>query len=96
MVTQFSNTQSGPEYENFCFSRHNEHEICIVLSGHSKFMLNNSVYDAEPGTAFMIDSWVSHPFGYKYYGCTIGQFIDFWHWLHRHREQVETVRKNQI
>lgn len=64
VVSRFSPPQSGPEYEKFRSSMHKEREICIVLAGHSKFMLNGSVYDAEPGTAFMIDSWVPHSFGY--------------------------------
>lgn len=46
-------------------SMHPKREICFVLAGASRYMLNNCLHDATPGTIFLIDQWVPHAFGYE-------------------------------
>src|SRR5690554_1500400 len=45
--------------------KHPQREICFILHGAGKFVLNGMSYDAEPGTAFLIDSFENHSLGYK-------------------------------
>ena len=52
------------EADRFCSSSHIEREICFVLSGTSRYMINRNVYDISPGTCIFIDRWVPHAFGY--------------------------------
>ncbi len=40
-------------------------EILVVLSGHSEFVLNNGIYQADPGTVFMIGRKVPHAYEYE-------------------------------
>lgn len=53
------------EAKNFSASSHFSREICFVLEGCSRYMINGSVYDAVPGTMFLIDHWETHAFGYR-------------------------------
>jgi len=50
---------------SFQISSHPTREILFVSEGTCKFMLNNNIYQAEPGTIFLIDKWERHPFGYQ-------------------------------
>lgn len=49
----------------FRSSTHPQREIFYVLEGTSRYMLNGKVYDAVPGTFFLIDYWEPHAFGYS-------------------------------
>lgn len=60
-----SSPGDGGNIFEFRSSTHPVREICFVVEGESRYMFNGSVYDASPGTAFLIDSWVPHAFGYR-------------------------------
>lgn len=66
IVSKFSSPDNQPLCSPFVFNVHvhEEQEICIVLSGRSRYMLDNKVYDARPGTVFLIDRRVPHAYSY--------------------------------
>ena len=65
IISQYSPVSAPEECALFLSSRHQTRELCFVLEGHSRYMLNGSVYDAVPGTVFMIDRWIPHASGYR-------------------------------
>ena len=48
----------------FLSSTHPVREICFVLEGLSRYMIDGKVYDIVPGTAILVDRWENHAFGY--------------------------------
>ncbi len=51
--------------DSFCPDRHLHHEILFIIHGESQFMLNGLVYHARPGTAFLLNKWEIHSYGYR-------------------------------
>ncbi len=51
--------------DSFRADRHPHREILFILHGESLFMLNGFVYRAAPGTAFLLDKWETHSYGYR-------------------------------
>jgi len=64
IFSQYSPVSRAKEAVRFQSSSHVKRELLFVVQGTSSFMLNNSVYPAEPGTLFFIDRWVPHEFKY--------------------------------
>ena len=62
---RFPAGQGNGEHREFLSSTHPTREIFFVLDGRSRYMLNDKVYDALPGTLFLIDHWEPHAFGYR-------------------------------
>ena len=56
---------STEKLSEFRSSTHPAREVCFVVAGESFYMFNGNVYEASPGMAFVIDSWVPHAFGYR-------------------------------
>lgn len=44
--------------------RHLHREILFIVGGDSRFWLDGRLYPARPGTAFLLDRWEPHSFGY--------------------------------
>ena len=65
IITRHSSDGTVQGSESFSSSSHIARDICFVLDGVSRYMFNGKVYDAVPGTFFLIDSWESHAFGYR-------------------------------
>ena len=40
-------------------------ELLYVINGTSNYMFNRQIFQAEPGTAFIIDPWLPHSVGYS-------------------------------
>ncbi|MBO7146479.1 MAG: helix-turn-helix transcriptional regulator [Lentisphaeria bacterium] len=79
IVSRYSPVSSPEEANFFLASSHRNREIFFVVEGTSRYMLNGNVYDAEPGTLFMIDHWESHAFGYRSEDKNlIHLWINFW------------------
>ena len=57
--------QNGEGCDGFFFSTYLAWEMLYVLDGNSRYMLGKRVYDALPGTFFLIDHWEPHAFGYR-------------------------------
>ncbi len=51
--------------DSFSPDRHLHREILFILQGESQFMLNGRVYRARPGTAFLLNKWEVHSYGYR-------------------------------
>ncbi len=64
IISRFSPVSSPEQCHCYKPSRHPGCEFVFALEGSSRYMLNDSVYDFEPGTVFLIDSWLTHAFGY--------------------------------
>ena len=64
-ITRYSPGAPCPAEAEFNTSSHPFVEMCFVISGSSRYMLNNMIFDLEPGTCVFIDSGVSHSFGYR-------------------------------
>lgn len=64
VISQYSPVSRAEEAARFQSSSHVKREMLFVVQGTSSFMLNNSVYAAEPGTLFFIDRWIPHEFKY--------------------------------
>lgn len=71
IISEFSPPGTAAGTEEFRNSSHQEREILFVLGGRSRYMLNGSCYEADPGTAFLIGKWVPHAFGYRRDDCGI-------------------------
>ncbi|MBO7146250.1 MAG: helix-turn-helix domain-containing protein [Lentisphaeria bacterium] len=83
IISQHSPAAGADDVRNFLFSTHAEREILYILGGNSRYMLNRSVYDALPGTVFLIDHWIPHAFGYR------KEDHDLLHlWFHLHRRKL--------
>ena len=65
IISRYSEPEAQNEVNQFEASTHLQREIFFVIDGSSRYMLNGSVYDAVPGTLFLIDHWDSHAFGYR-------------------------------
>lgn len=65
IISQFTPVGSNSEGKKFMYSQHPHRELCFVIDGCSEYMLNGSVYPANPGMVFLIDSWIPHAFGYR-------------------------------
>lgn len=61
---------------------HQAREILLVLEGRSDFFLNGRYYDALPGHAFFIESWIPHQQGYP---ADVGDIVHVWVHLHEKR-----------
>ena len=44
---------------------HPRREIFFAVEGTCRYLLAGKVYEAAPGTAFLIDTWEPHAFGYR-------------------------------
>lgn len=64
IITRFSPETSRGDCGLFQSSSHPNREFVFALSGTSRYMFNDSVYDFEPGTMILIDPWIPHAFGY--------------------------------
>lgn len=64
IYTQFSEVSSREESVNFRSSFHPYREFLFAISGTCRYMLNNNVYDLEPGSCVFIDKWIHHSFCY--------------------------------
>ena len=62
---RFPAGQGDGELKGFLSSTHPAREMLFILDGNSSYMLNDKVYDALPGTFFLIDHWEPHAFGYR-------------------------------
>ncbi len=51
--------------DSFRADRHLHREILFILEGESRFMLNGRICPARPGTAFLLDRWENHSYGYR-------------------------------
>ena len=65
IISRHSPPGSQDGIADFPSSTHPQREICFVVEGLSRYMFNGSVYDARPGTVFLIDRWEPHGFGYR-------------------------------
>ncbi len=65
IITRFTPQSLRGECGLFQSSSHPNREFVFALSGSSRYMFNDSVYDFEPGTIFLIDHWIPHAFGYR-------------------------------
>lgn len=64
IISRFSPISYPEQCHSYKPSRHPRCEFVFALEGSSRYMFNNSVYDFEVGTAFLIDSWITHASGY--------------------------------
>lgn len=64
IITRHSPEGTPEGCGEFLSSTHPQREIFYVLKGCSRYMFNGKVYDATPGTFFLIDYWEPHAFGY--------------------------------
>ncbi|OQA84003.1 MAG: DNA-binding transcriptional regulator SoxS [Lentisphaerae bacterium ADurb.Bin242] len=64
IYTQYSEGEEYKPGDGFKSSVHPHREIFFAIEGRSRYMLNNRVYDAVPGSVFLIDRWVPHAVGY--------------------------------
>lgn len=64
IITGRSPGETGKGCGAFLSSSHPAREVCFVLEGRSRYMLNGKVYESVPGSFFLIDSWENHAFGY--------------------------------
>ena len=62
---------------------HAEREILLVLEGSIPFFLAGKGFDAAPGKAFFIDSWVPHQLGYNNIQSNITHI-----WVHLHARRL--------
>lgn len=76
-----SKTVSGTETHQQ--ESHAEREILLVLAGNTKFVLAGKCFDAAPGKAFFIDSWVPHQIGYGKLSSDITHI-----WVHLHTKRL--------
>lgn len=65
IITGHSPGEISGECSSFSSSTHPQRELFYVLEGNSRYMLNGKVFQAEPGTFFLIDHWEPHAFGYR-------------------------------
>ncbi len=65
IISRHSPPGSKEDISEFLSSTHPSREICFVVEGSSRYLFNGSVYDAHPGTVFLIDRWEPHAFGYR-------------------------------
>ena len=65
IITRHSPEGTSEGVGEFSSSTHPKREIFYVLKGNSRYMFNGKVYDAAPGTFFLIDYWEPHAFGYR-------------------------------
>jgi AraC-like DNA-binding protein len=65
IITGHSSGEISEECSSFSSSTHPQRELFYVLEGKSHYMLNGKVFQAEPGTFFLIDHWEPHAFGYR-------------------------------
>ena len=65
IITRHSPEGTPEGVDEFSSSTHPKREIFYVLKGNSRYMFNGKVYDAVPGTFFLIDYWEPHAFGYR-------------------------------
>ena len=65
IITQFSQGSAATEADLGSCHIHEGREILYVVNGVSRFTFNNQVFDAVPGTVFIIDSWLPHAVGYR-------------------------------
>ena len=63
-ISQYSPVSHPEESVRFQSSSHAFREICFVIAGSSRYMVNNNVYEIVPGSCVFIDSWIPHAFGY--------------------------------
>jgi len=89
IISQFTPMGNSSEGKQFLYSQHPHRELCFVIDGCSEYMLNGSVYQANPGTVFMIDSWVPHAFGYR--ECDKG-LLHLWFHIHDSGLSAELMR----
>ncbi|MBR7144273.1 MAG: helix-turn-helix transcriptional regulator [Lentisphaeria bacterium] len=82
--TDFTDHTAGAELcnENHQQESHAEREILLVLAGNIDFVLAGKCFNASPGRAFFIDSWVPHQLGY---GKLSGDITHIWVHLHARR-----------
>ena len=64
-ITRYSPGEPCPAEAEFNTSSHPFVEMCFVISGTSRYMLNNMIHELEPGTCVFIEPGVSHSFGYR-------------------------------
>lgn len=77
IITGHSPGEDSGECNDFSSSTHPQRELCYVMDGNSRYMLNGKIFEAVPGTFFLIDHWEPHAFGYR------KQDHDLLHlWLH--------------
>lgn len=79
-IDHTSDASSGAE--NRQQESHAEREILLVLAGNIRFVLAGKCFEAAPGKAFFIDSWVPHQLGY---GKLPGDITHIWVHLHAKR-----------
>ena len=64
IYTQYADGEECNPGNKFQSSVHPHREMLFVIEGRSRYMLNNRVFDASPGSIFLIDRWVPHAQGY--------------------------------
>lgn len=65
IISEHSPAKCDENIEKFRSSSHHTREICFVVKGKSRYMINNRVFTARPGTVFLLNHWVTHTFGYQ-------------------------------
>lgn len=65
IFTQYAEGEECTPGDGFKSSVHPHREMLFIIEGRSRYMLNNRVFDAVPGTFFLIERWVPHPVGYR-------------------------------
>ena len=65
IISRYSPPGDSENLAEFHRSSHPRREILFVMRGYCRYMYNDSVYEASPGTLFLIDYWETHAFGYR-------------------------------
>ena len=60
IITGHSPGEDSGECNDFSSSTHPQRELCYVMDGNSRYMLNGKIFEAVPGTFFLIDHWEPH------------------------------------
>ena len=64
IITRFSEGASATAADLSNSHVHERREMLYVVEGTSRYMFNNQMFDAVPGSIFLIDSWLPHSTGY--------------------------------
>ena len=65
--THYSDTNllSSRDTENMPVHKHSFREMLYVVEGESRFLLNGREHPLSEGSVVLIDSWISHSYGYR-------------------------------